>query len=42
VAVQPEVKHPRKAYGWAARNISVVLSPFLFSRSYAKPMEEKL
>ena len=32
MAVQPEVEHPRKAYGWAARDTSGVLSPFLFSR----------
>ncbi|KAG4924952.1 hypothetical protein JHK87_050492 [Glycine soja] len=33
MAVQPEIEHPRKAYGWAARDTSGVLSPFWFSRS---------
>ncbi|KHN16228.1 probable mannitol dehydrogenase isoform X1 [Glycine soja] len=32
MAVQPEIEHPRKAYGWAARDTSGVLSPFWFSR----------
>ncbi|XP_015963334.1 probable mannitol dehydrogenase 3 [Arachis duranensis] len=29
---QPEFEHPRKAFGWAARDSSGVLSPFNFSR----------
>ncbi|KAJ4962501.1 hypothetical protein NE237_022440 [Protea cynaroides] len=29
----PEEEHPRKAFGWAARDNSGVLSPFKFSRS---------
>ncbi|RWW03753.1 hypothetical protein GW17_00033062 [Ensete ventricosum] len=28
----PEEEHPRKAFGWAARDSSGVLSPFTFSR----------
>jgi len=32
MAVKPEDEHPRKAYGWAARDASGLLSPFLFSR----------
>lgn len=28
----PETEHPRKAFGWAARDNSGVLSPFTFSR----------
>jgi len=32
MAVEYEVEHPRKAYGWAARDASGVLSPFFFSR----------
>ncbi|KAJ6822144.1 8-hydroxygeraniol dehydrogenase-like [Iris pallida] len=28
----PETEHPRKAFGWAARDASGVLSPFHFSR----------
>ncbi|XP_004288498.1 PREDICTED: 8-hydroxygeraniol dehydrogenase-like [Fragaria vesca subsp. vesca] len=28
----PEMQHPRKAFGWAARDTSGVLSPFKFSR----------
>ncbi|KAJ1382158.1 Polyketide synthase, enoylreductase domain [Sesbania bispinosa] len=32
MALQPEVEHPRKAIGWAARDSSGVLSPFNFSR----------
>lgn len=32
VAASPESEHPRKAFGWAARDTSGVLSPFTFSR----------
>ncbi|KAK4263053.1 hypothetical protein QN277_028529 [Acacia crassicarpa] len=31
-AVQPVIEHPRKAFGWAARDPSGLLSPFNFSR----------
>ncbi|KAL1315702.1 hypothetical protein AAHE18_15G003900 [Arachis hypogaea] len=31
---QPEFEHPRKAFGWAARDSSGVLSPFNFSRRH--------
>lgn len=30
----PEEQHPVKAFGWAARDASGVLSPFHFSRRY--------
>jgi len=30
MAVQPEDEHPRKVYGWAARDTSGLLCPFLF------------
>jgi len=29
-----EVEHPRKAFGWAARDPSGLLSPFNFSRRF--------
>ncbi|XP_045809325.1 probable mannitol dehydrogenase [Trifolium pratense] len=32
MASQPEEEHPKKAFGWAARDTSGVLSPFKFSR----------
>ncbi|AES95935.1 probable mannitol dehydrogenase [Medicago truncatula] len=32
MATQPELEHPNKAFGWAARDTSGVLSPFNFSR----------
>ncbi|KAK4585055.1 hypothetical protein RGQ29_022643 [Quercus rubra] len=32
MAKSPEVEHPRKACGWAARDSSGILSPFKFSR----------
>ncbi|AES95930.2 probable mannitol dehydrogenase [Medicago truncatula] len=32
MALQPEMEHPKKAFGWAARDSSGVLSPFKFSR----------
>ncbi|KAL2348990.1 hypothetical protein Fmac_002990 [Flemingia macrophylla] len=32
MAAQPEFEHPRKAFGWAARDSSGLLSPFKFSR----------
>nr|AFK47110.1 unknown [Lotus japonicus] len=32
MASQPEMEHPKKAFGWAARDSSGVLSPFKFSR----------
>ncbi|XP_027359972.1 probable mannitol dehydrogenase [Abrus precatorius] len=32
MASQPEMEHPVKAFGWAARDTSGVLSPFKFSR----------
>ncbi|CAJ1931238.1 unnamed protein product [Sphenostylis stenocarpa] len=32
MASQPELEHPRKAFGWAARDPSGLLSPFNFSR----------
>ncbi|XP_016201085.1 probable mannitol dehydrogenase [Arachis ipaensis] len=32
MATQAEFEHPRKAFGWAARDTSGVLSPFNFSR----------
>ncbi|CAL0314131.1 unnamed protein product [Lupinus luteus] len=32
MAAQPEVEHPKKAFGWAARDTSGLLSPFNFSR----------
>lgn len=31
-AVSPEEEHPQKAFGWAARDPSGILSPFRFSR----------
>jgi len=31
---KPETEHPKKAFGWAARDTSGVLSPFKFSRRY--------
>ena len=34
MAVTPEMEHPRKAFGWAAKDTSGVLSPFKFSRRY--------
>ncbi|CAL0331559.1 unnamed protein product [Lupinus luteus] len=32
MAREPELEHPRKAFGWAARDTSGILSPFKFSR----------
>jgi len=32
MVASPEQEHPRKAFGWAARDTSGVLSPFKFSR----------
>ncbi|KAK9990923.1 hypothetical protein SO802_025908 [Lithocarpus litseifolius] len=32
MAKSPEVEHPKKAFGWAARDASGILSPFNFSR----------
>nr|GMD54944.1 probable mannitol dehydrogenase [Ipomoea batatas] len=32
MATLPEYEHPRKAFGWAARDSSGILSPFNFSR----------
>ncbi|KAM3708992.1 hypothetical protein ACJW31_02G139200 [Castanea mollissima] len=32
MAKSPEVEHPKKAFGWAARDASGILSPFKFSR----------
>ncbi|KAG2716389.1 hypothetical protein I3760_03G124100 [Carya illinoinensis] len=32
MAKSPEEEHPQKAFGWAARDSSGVLSPFHFSR----------
>ncbi|OIV93022.1 hypothetical protein TanjilG_20684 [Lupinus angustifolius] len=32
MAAQPELEHPKKAFGWAARDTSGLLSPFNFSR----------
>lgn len=32
MASQPETEHPKKAFGWAAKDTSGVLSPFKFSR----------
>ncbi|KAB1211051.1 8-hydroxygeraniol dehydrogenase [Morella rubra] len=32
MAKSPEQEHPKKAFGWAARDPSGVLSPFKFSR----------
>nr|GMD56348.1 probable mannitol dehydrogenase [Ipomoea batatas] len=32
MATSPENEHPRKAFGWAARDSSGILSPFNFSR----------
>jgi len=34
MAAQPELEHPKKAFGWAARDPSGVLSPFNFSRRF--------
>jgi len=34
MASQAEVEHPRKAFGWAARDPSGLLSPFNFSRRF--------
>jgi hypothetical protein len=34
MATQPEFEHPNKAFGWAARDTSGVLSPFNFSRRF--------
>ncbi|CAL9761489.1 unnamed protein product [Musa acuminata subsp. burmannicoides] len=31
-ATPPEEEHPRKAFGWAARDASGRFSPFVFSR----------
>lgn len=33
----PEEEHPRRAFGWAARDTSGILSPFSFSRRQAAP-----
>ncbi|KAG4992164.1 hypothetical protein JHK85_026298 [Glycine max] len=33
MASQAEIEHPKKAFGWAARDPSGLLSPFNFSRS---------
>ena len=30
MATQPEIEHPRKAFGWAARDPSGFLAPFNF------------
>ncbi|KAK7846175.1 8-hydroxygeraniol dehydrogenase [Quercus suber] len=32
MAKSPELEHPNKAFGWAARDTSGLLSPFNFSR----------
>ncbi|KAK9949331.1 hypothetical protein M0R45_004860 [Rubus argutus] len=32
MVISPEQEHPKKAFGWAARDSSGVLSPFNFSR----------
>ncbi|XP_021812576.1 probable mannitol dehydrogenase [Prunus avium] len=32
MAKSPEEEHPQKAFGWAARDTSGILSPFRFSR----------
>ncbi|KAK9949332.1 hypothetical protein M0R45_004861 [Rubus argutus] len=32
MAKAPEHEHPKKAFGWAARDSSGLLSPFKFSR----------
>ncbi|KAE9596960.1 hypothetical protein Lal_00007522 [Lupinus albus] len=32
MATQPELEHPNKAFGWAARDTSGLLTPFNFSR----------
>ncbi|XP_019422029.1 PREDICTED: probable mannitol dehydrogenase [Lupinus angustifolius] len=32
MAIEPELEHPQKAFGWAARDTSGILSPFKFSR----------
>jgi len=37
MATQPELEHPNKAFGWAARDTSGVLSPFNFSRRLIHP-----
>ncbi|PIA39277.1 hypothetical protein AQUCO_02600015v1 [Aquilegia coerulea] len=34
MAKSPEVEHPQKVFGWAARDTSGVLSPFNFSRRH--------
>ncbi|XP_073105470.1 8-hydroxygeraniol dehydrogenase isoform X2 [Elaeis guineensis] len=34
VKASPETEHPRKAFGWAARDTSGILSPFSFSRRH--------
>lgn len=34
MAKSPEEEHPQKAFGWAARDTSGILSPFRFSRRY--------
>jgi len=31
---QPQFEHPNKAFGWAARDQSGLLSPFNFSRRF--------
>ncbi|MQL99478.1 hypothetical protein Taro_032200 [Colocasia esculenta] len=36
-ATSPEEQHPQKAFGWAARDSSGVLSPFPFSRRQGPP-----
>ncbi|RZR81738.1 hypothetical protein BHM03_00008032 [Ensete ventricosum] len=33
-AASPEEEHPRKAFGWAARDASGIFSPFAFSRRH--------
>jgi len=35
MAATPGLEHSRKAFGWAARDKSGVLSPFDFTRRYA-------
>lgn len=41
MAKSPETEHPIKAFGWAARDTSGVLSPFNFSRRYVALIQKR-
>jgi len=38
MAAQAEIEHPRKAFGWAARDSSGLLSPFNFCRRFSSSL----